>query len=113
MSTEPQGMSTEPRANSGEPPMTERSPEDQVLRQLWRVVDPELGMNILRLGLVYDVQIEEGDVTVVMTLTTPGCPMARAITEGVHRVVSELPWVTSTTVRLVWEPRWTPERIRR
>jgi metal-sulfur cluster biosynthetic enzyme len=106
-------MSTEPQGTSAEPPMSERTPEDQVLRQLWRVVDPELGMNILRLGLVYDVEIQEGDVTVVMTLTTPGCPMARAITEGVHRVVSDLPWVTSTTVRLVWEPRWTPERIHR
>ena len=100
MSAEPLGMS-------------ERTPEDQVLRQLWRVVDPELGMNVLRLGLIYDVEIKEGDVTVVMTLTTPGCPMARAITEGVHRVVSDLHWVTSTTVRLVWEPRWTPERIHR
>lgn len=106
-------MSTKPQGASTEPPLSERTPEDQVLRQLWRVVDPELGMNILRLGLVYDVEIKEGDVTVVMTLTTPGCPMARAITEGVHRVVSGLPWVSSTTVRLVWEPRWTPERIRR
>ena len=96
---------------SGDAAGAERSREDQVLRQLWRVVDPELGMNILRLGLVYDLEISEGDVTVVMTLTTPGCPMARAITEGVRRVVTELPWVTSTTVRLVWEPRWTPERI--
>lgn len=106
-------MSTEPRGTSAEPPLSERTPEDQVLRQLWRVVDPELGMNILRLGLVYDLEIKEGDVTVVMTLTTPGCPMARAITEGVRRVVSDLPWVTSTTVQLVWEPRWTPERIHR
>jgi len=105
VSAEAPGMNAEP--------LSERTPEDQVLRQLWRVVDPELGMNILRLGLVYDLEIEEGDVTVVMTLTTPGCPMARAITEGVNRVVSDLPWVTSTTVRLVWEPRWTPERIHR
>lgn len=84
-----------------------------MLRQLWRVVDPELGMNILRLGLVYDLVIAEGAVTIVMTLTTPRCPMARSITEGVRRVVSELPWVTATTVQLVWEPRWTPERIHR
>jgi metal-sulfur cluster biosynthetic enzyme len=94
------------------PATGERSREDQVLRQLWRVVDPELGMNILRLGLVYDLETREGDVTVVMTLTTPGCPMARPIVEGVRRVISELPWVTSATVQLVWEPRWTPERIR-
>lgn len=97
---------------SGEAVGVERSPQDQVLRQLWRVVDPEVRMNILRLGLVYDLEISQGNVTVVMTLTTPGCPMAHAITEAVRRVVSELPWVTSTIVRLVWEPRWTPERIR-
>jgi metal-sulfur cluster biosynthetic enzyme len=81
--------------------------------RLRRVIDPELGRNIVDLGLIYDLQLEGDDVTVVMTLTTPGCPMQAPIMDGVHRVLAAVPWVGSTTVQLVWEPRWTPERIRR
>jgi metal-sulfur cluster biosynthetic enzyme len=76
------------------------------------VIDPELGLNIVELGLVYELELDGDDVTVVMTLTTPGCPMQAPIMDGVHRVLSAVPWVGATTVQLVWEPRWTPERIR-
>lgn len=89
------------------------SRRSELMDQLRRVIDPELGRNIVDLGLIYDLQLEGDDVTVVMTLTTPGCPMQVPIMDGVHRVLSAVPWVGSTTVHLVWEPRWTPERMSR
>jgi metal-sulfur cluster biosynthetic enzyme len=81
------------------------------MEQLRRVVDPELGRSIVDLGLVYGVEIQRETVAVRMTLTTSGCPMQVPITDGVRRVLLELPWVEMATVQLVWEPRWTPERI--
>jgi metal-sulfur cluster biosynthetic enzyme len=91
----------------------ERARRDALLRQLRRVIDPELGINIVDLGLIYDLELDGNDVTVVMTLTTAGCPMQAPILDGVHRVLASVPWVGATTVRLVWEPRWTPARIHR
>jgi metal-sulfur cluster biosynthetic enzyme len=85
---------------------------DAVYRQLTRVIDPEVGLSIIKLGLVYDLRIVDGAVEVVMTLTTRGCPLQAAITEGVRKVVAELPWVRSVQVKLVWEPAWHPGMIR-
>jgi metal-sulfur cluster biosynthetic enzyme len=90
-------------------------PDDRlnaVYRQLCRVIDPELGLSIIKLGLVYDLRVEDGAVTVTMTLTTRGCPLQAAITEGVRKVVAELPWVRSVDVQLVWEPAWHPGMMR-
>ncbi len=91
------------------------SPEDggkaELLAQLRRVIDPEMGLDIVTLGLVYELELAGDAVTVVMTLTTPGCPLEASITDGVRRVLSAVPWVRSVTVQVVWEPRWTPERI--
>jgi metal-sulfur cluster biosynthetic enzyme len=81
------------------------------MEQLSRVVDPELGRSIVELGLVYAVEIQDEQVAVRMTLTTPGCPMRGPITDGVRRVLQDLSWVKTATMQLVWEPRWTPERI--
>ncbi len=81
------------------------------MEQLCLVVDPELRRNIIDLGLVYGVDIQGRNVAVRMTLTMPGCPMQVPITDGVCRVLRKLPWVEIATVQLVWEPRWTPERI--
>ena len=86
---------------------------DDVMRALARVQDPELGMSVVALGLIYDVEVVDTDVVVTMTLTTRGCPLATPLTEAARRVVDELPWVTSAVVRLVWEPAWTPERMQR
>jgi len=85
---------------------------NEVYRQLVKVIDPEVGASIAKLGLIYDILLEGDDVTVVMTLTTQGCPMERALTAGVERVVRELSWVGAVTVRLVWEPPWDPGMIR-
>lgn len=86
--------------------------QDAVYQQLKRVIDPELGQSIIRLGLVYDIAVDDGDVAVTMTLTTPGCPLGDAITRGVESVVQELPWVRSVRVAIVWDPPWNPAMIR-
>jgi metal-sulfur cluster biosynthetic enzyme len=86
--------------------------QNEVYRQLRRVVDPELGMSIVQLGLLYDIQIDGDDVTVVMTLTTRGCPLERAMVDGVRLVTRELPWVRAVDVQLVWDPPWDAGMIR-
>src|SRR5438034_11791823 len=76
------------------------------------VYDPELGVNIIDLDLVYDVAVnEEGYVTLTMTLTTPGCPMHESISEGVGVVLADIPGITGGEIHLVWEPHWDPSRM--
>ena len=78
---------------------------------LRQVKDPELEMNIIELGLVYDVEIEDGAVRVRMTLTSPGCPAGPMITNDAYRVLRALDGVKDVNIDIVWEPYWTPERI--
>lgn len=79
---------------------------------LHEVYDPELGVNVVDLGLVYDIDInEDGFVTITMTLTTPGCPMHESLAEGVGAALSGIPGLTGGEIRLVWEPAWSPERM--
>ena len=78
---------------------------------LRQVKDPELEMNIVELGLVYDVEIEDGSVRVRMTLTSPGCPAGPMITNDAYRVLRALDGVKDVNIDIVWEPYWTPERI--
>ncbi len=85
--------------------------EAEVRERLNEVVDPELGIGIVDLGLVYRVAVAGGAVTVEMTLTARGCPLGDAITKGVRRKLLEVPGVTAVDVRLVWEPAWTPDLI--
>ena len=76
---------------------------------LHNVYDPELGVNIVDLGLVYGVDIrEDGFVTLTMTLTTPGCPMHESIGEGVGAALSTVAGITGGEIKIVWEPRWEP-----
>jgi metal-sulfur cluster biosynthetic enzyme len=84
---------------------------DELQQALRQVIDPELGLNIVELGLVYGVDAQEGDVEVRMTLTSPGCPAGPQIMDDVQRTLKMLDGVTSVNVELVWEPYWTPERI--
>jgi metal-sulfur cluster biosynthetic enzyme len=88
-------------------------PTTEAIRKAIRAVkDPELNLNIIDIGLVYDVDIDEaGDVRVQMTLTSPGCPSGAEIIEEVRRVVADLEGVKSVEVDLVWEPYWTPEKM--
>jgi metal-sulfur cluster biosynthetic enzyme len=79
------------------------------LDALYEVIDPELGVNIVDLGLVYDVLIDDGSVVVVMTLTTPGCPLAGFMEDEIHRCLSQFPQVRAAEVEIVWDPPWDPE----
>lgn len=86
--------------------------ETSVREALKSVYDPELGLDIVTLGMVYGITVsEEGAVDIRMTLTTPGCPMERVILEGIQHAVSKLDGVSKIGVDLVWEPRWSPEQI--
>lgn len=85
--------------------------EETVRNALRQVKDPELEMNIIELGLVYDVEIEDGNVRVKMTLTSPGCPAGPMITNDAYRVLRALEGVKDVNIDIVWEPYWTPERI--
>lgn len=78
---------------------------------LYDVLDPETGVNLVDLGLIYDVAFENGEARVTMTLTTPACPAGGVMTEGVERRLLQFPEVSSVDVSVVFEPRWTPERI--
>ena len=93
------------------PERTVQSPEN-IRRALRAVKDPELNLNIIDIGLVYDIESsQEGDVKVKMTLTSPGCPAGGEIIEDVRRVTGDLEGVRSVDVELVWDPYWTPERM--
>jgi len=85
--------------------------EKLILTALKHVLDPEIGVNIVDLGLVYEVKVENGDVYIKMTMTTPGCPLHESISKGAEEAVRQLPGIESVKVDLVWEPAWTPERM--
>jgi metal-sulfur cluster biosynthetic enzyme len=85
--------------------------EDQVKLALRRVKDPELNLNILDLGLVYEIRVEGRDVDIDMSLTSPGCPSGPEIMSDAEEQMRAIPGVGTTTVHLVWTPMWTPERI--
>jgi metal-sulfur cluster biosynthetic enzyme len=82
--------------------------EETVLDTLRQVVDPEIGCNIVDLGLIYGVAIDRGRVEVKMTLTTPGCPMHESIRQGAQLALLNIPAVEEASVELVWDPPWHP-----
>ena len=94
-----------------ETPAAEGGITDQVLDALRTVKDPELGLNIVDLGLIYGVDEDAGAVTVTMTLTSPACPAGGQIMEGAKTAAESVPGVSSAVVNLVWKPFWTPDRI--
>jgi metal-sulfur cluster biosynthetic enzyme len=86
--------------------------EEQVRTALRRVKDPELNLNIIDLGLVYEIEVSEGrDVHVEMTLTSPGCPAGPEIMSEAQRATEGLEGAGKVDIELVWTPYWTPDRI--
>ena len=86
--------------------------QPETIRQALRQVkDPELDLNIIDLGLVYDVEVTGGDVRIDMTLTSPGCPAGPMITNDAYKAVRALEGVKDVNIEIVWEPYWTPDRI--
>lgn len=81
----------------------------RILEALKNVYDPELGVNVVDLGLVYGIELQpEGRVLITMTLTTPGCPMHESIGMGVSAALDTVPGVTGGEIRIVWTPPWEP-----
>jgi metal-sulfur cluster biosynthetic enzyme len=86
--------------------------EETVIEALRDVYDPELGVNIIDLGLVYGVEIDGPDIHIIMTLTTPGCPLHDMLTEAIDDALHVYLGTTGKVdVELVWDPRWTPDMI--
>lgn len=84
--------------------------EDKIRQTLKKVIDPELGVSIVDLGLVYDVRFEKGVAEVEMTLTSPGCPLVGVIDRQVKEVVvKEVHEVKRLTVEIVWDPPWSKD----
>ena len=85
--------------------------KDEVIEALRDVEDPELGMDIVELGLMYDVEVDGPKVKVIHSLTSIGCPAGPMIQEGIHEAASAVPGVDEVDVELTWDPPWTPERM--
>ncbi|HEY5195194.1 MAG TPA: metal-sulfur cluster assembly factor [Solirubrobacteraceae bacterium] len=84
---------------------------DDVMDALSNVIDPELGLDFVELGLIYGVEVSEGDVRVTFTLTTPGCPIGPQVTEQIEEFVGELEGVASVESEMVFTPPWSPEKM--
>lgn len=82
--------------------------EEKILEKLKAVIDPEIGINIVDLGLIYNLDFDEKKIVVTMTLTTPGCPMHSSITKWVKEALSQIDNDVEASVNLVWQPPWTP-----
>lgn len=90
-------------------------PREQRTQKYWAlfntVIDPEIGVGIVDLGLIYDVDIKDGHATITMTLTSMGCPVGPSITRQVEDTAKEIENVKEVSINLVWDPIWTPDRI--
>lgn len=88
--------------------------KESIMGALEQVIDPELGIDIVNLGLVYDIEMdEEGKTTITMTLTAMGCPLAGVITDQVKMALNDLPEVKEVDVNIVWNPPWSKDRMSR
>lgn len=88
--------------------------KDKLMKALENVIDPELGIDIVNLGLVYDVELDEkGEALVTMTLTSMGCPLAGVISQEVKAALSDIPEVQDAEVNIVWSPPWDKDKMSR
>ena len=85
--------------------------EEIVLEQIKQIIDPDIGLNIVDMGLIYGVDINDDIVNITMTLTSPGCPAAPQLLNGSQTVVQQLDGVEEVNVNVVWTPPWDPEMM--
>ena len=85
--------------------------KEEVTEALRAVEDPELGMDIVELGLLYDVEVEGPKVKVIHTLTSMGCPVGPMIQENIDQIARSMPEVEDVEVELTWDPPWSPEKM--
>jgi metal-sulfur cluster biosynthetic enzyme len=91
---------------------TTTAPTNEMLREKLReVIDPEIGISVVDLGLVYDITYDNGEVMVTMTLTSPGCPLGPIIRGEAYAKLRELPGVKDVDVQIVWSPPWDPRTM--
>jgi len=84
---------------------------EQIEKALCGVLDPELGMSVVDLGLVYDIELVDGSASILMTLTAPGCPIHEVMPDWIRRAVMTVPGVENVDVRITFDPPWTPDRV--
>src|SRR6478736_5860121 len=84
---------------------------DDVEAALSNVIDPELGLDFVELGLIYGIELDAASVHVTFTLTSPGCPIGPQVTEQIEEFVGELPGVEDVEVEMTFMPPWTPDRM--
>lgn len=85
--------------------------EDDVMEKLGEIEDPETKVDIVNMGFIYDVEVEDGEVQVDMTLTSPGCPMHKVFVNKVEEGLAELDGVEKVEVEMVFDPPWSPDKM--
>jgi metal-sulfur cluster biosynthetic enzyme len=84
---------------------------DEVMDALSNVIDPELGLDFVELGLIYGVEVEDANVHVTFTLTTPGCPIGPQVTDQIEEFVGDLDGVDAVECEMVFMPAWSPDKM--
>ena len=109
----PQNQPEPTPPSAGAPPEahSETATEEDVYEALEEVIDPELGLDFVSLGLVYDVEIDKEEVYVTFTLTTPACPIGPQVSEQMKEFVGDLPGVSAVHPKMVFDPAWSPEMM--
>ncbi len=87
--------------------------KDRLLADLTGVIDPELGVDLVSLGLIYGLNMQDGVVTVTMTLTTIGCPISQVLQNMIESALEKEPEVAAVNIEIVWSPAWTPDKMSR
>jgi metal-sulfur cluster biosynthetic enzyme len=109
----PGGVPDRGGARMTEGPVTEQMEESEraCYEALEQVVDPELGLDVVSLGLIYRISVRDGEVEMDMTMTSPGCPVAEQLLLEANNALLKVPGVERARVNLVWSPAWTPEMM--
>ena len=87
--------------------------EQEVLEKLQTVIDPELGIDLVNLGLIYDIEVNDQQCKITMTLTTMGCPISDLLYKMIKEAVLQVAEITKCEINLVWEPAWGPDKMSR